>query len=43
MLALPTAGNELSATRLLIALLYAPHPMFPTFSIPNDKELNFDV
>jgi hypothetical protein len=43
MLALPTAGNELSATRLLIALLYAPHPMIPTFSIPNDKELNFDV
>lgn len=28
MLALPTAGDELSATRLLIALFFAPHPMF---------------
>lgn len=28
MLALPTAGDELSATRLLVALLFAPHPIF---------------
>jgi hypothetical protein len=38
MLALPTAGNELSATRLLVALLFAPHPMFPDALIPSDGE-----
>jgi hypothetical protein len=37
MLALPTAGNELSATRLLLALLFEPHPMF-TASIRYDGE-----
>ncbi len=35
LLALPTAGNELSATRLLVALLFAPHPMFADAFIPN--------
>jgi hypothetical protein len=28
MLAMPTAGDEFSATRLLVALLFAPHPIF---------------
>jgi hypothetical protein len=28
MLAIPTAGDEFSATRLLVALLFAPHPIF---------------
>ena len=37
MLALPTAGNELSATRLLVALLFAPHPMFANALIPNHR------
>jgi len=38
MLALPTAGNELSATRLLVAVLFAPHPMFADSLIPNHRE-----
>jgi hypothetical protein len=38
MLALPTAGNELSATRLLVAVLFAPHPMFADTLIPNHRE-----
>jgi hypothetical protein len=37
-LALPTAGNELSATRLLVALLFLPHPMFADAVIPNPRE-----
>jgi hypothetical protein len=37
MLALPTAGNELSATRLLVALLFAPHPIFADAVIPNPR------
>ena len=37
-LALPTAGNELSATRLLVALLFVPHPMFADAIIPNPRE-----
>ena len=28
MLAMPTAGDEFAATRLLVALLFAPHPIF---------------
>lgn len=36
-LALPTAGNELSATRLLVALLFLPHPMFADAVIPNPR------
>src|SRR5882757_6263926 len=38
MLALPTAGNELSATRLLVALLFAPHPIFASALIPNKRD-----
>ena len=38
LLALPTAGNELSATRLLVALLFVPHPMFADAIIPNAGE-----
>ena len=38
MLALPTAGNELAATRLLVALLFVPHPMFADAIIPNPRE-----
>lgn len=38
MLALPTAGNELSATRLLVALLFVPHPMFVDAVIPSPRE-----
>ena len=37
LLALPTAGNELSATRLLVALLYVPHPLFADAIIPNAR------
>lgn len=37
-LALPTAGNELSATRLLVALLFVPHPMFADAVIPNPRQ-----
>jgi hypothetical protein len=38
MLALPTAGNELAATRLLVALLFVPHPMFADAVIPRPRE-----
>ncbi len=38
MLALPTAGNELSATRLIVALLFKPYPMFANAVIPNDGD-----
>ena len=34
MLALPTASNELAATRLLVALLFVPDPMFADAVIP---------
>lgn len=37
LLALPTAGNELSATRLLVALLYVPHPLFADAIISNAR------
>jgi hypothetical protein len=37
MLALPTAGSELAATRLLVALLFAPHPLFANAFNPDDK------
>ena len=38
MMALPTAGNELSATRLLVALLFTPHQMFADAMIPNPRQ-----
>src|ERR1700686_2637873 len=38
LLALPTAGNELSATRLLVALLFVPHPLFADAIIPNVRQ-----
>jgi hypothetical protein len=38
MLALPTAGSELAATRLLVALLFAPHPLFANAFNPKDGE-----
>jgi hypothetical protein len=38
LLALPTAGNELSATRLLVALLFVPHPLFADAIIPNARQ-----
>ena len=38
MLALPTAGNELSATRLLVALLFVPHPLFSGTVILDPRE-----
>lgn len=34
MIALPTACDSLSATRLLVALLYAPHPLFADKAAP---------
>jgi len=37
MLALPTAGNELAATRLVVALLFAPHPVFSGARIPDHR------
>jgi hypothetical protein len=38
LLALPTAGNELSATRLLVALLSVPHPLFADAIIPSARQ-----
>jgi hypothetical protein len=38
LLALPTVGNELSATRLLVALLFVPHPLFVDAIIPNVRQ-----
>jgi hypothetical protein len=35
MLAMPTAGDEFSATRLLVALLFAPHPIFAASFVPS--------
>jgi hypothetical protein len=40
LLALPTAGNELSATRLLVALLFVPHPLFADAIIPNARQVH---
>ncbi|PDQ18665.1 hypothetical protein CN311_23445 [Mesorhizobium sanjuanii] len=39
MLVLPTAGDELSATRLLVALFFAPHPMFAAQPVPRGEML----
>jgi len=41
MLALPTAGDELSATRLLVALLFAPHSMFAAQPLPRGEALRW--
>ncbi|KRB34282.1 hypothetical protein ASD99_01230 [Mesorhizobium sp. Root695] len=41
MLALPTAGDELSATRLLVALFFAPHPMFAAQPLPRGEALRW--
>lgn len=41
MLALPTAGDELSATRLLVALFFAPHPMFAAQPVPRGEALRW--
>lgn len=41
MLALPTAGDELSATRLLVALFFAPHPMFAAAPLPRGEALRW--
>jgi hypothetical protein len=35
MLAMPTAGDEFSATRLLVALLFSPHPIFAASFVPS--------
>jgi hypothetical protein len=36
MLAMPTAGDELAATRLLVAVLFVPHPIFAAQVVPDD-------
>jgi hypothetical protein len=37
MLAMPTASDELSVRRLLVAVLFAPHPIFATQVVPDDE------
>jgi hypothetical protein len=37
MLALPTAGTEYGVSNLLVALLFAPHPMFEDSFYPEDE------
>jgi hypothetical protein len=43
MLGLPTEGDELSATRLLVALLFAPHPKFTARFDTRRKQLRRSI